>query len=56
MSKGRGIGQGMVSEQLVSKFKSMSKSASDKSQMVSDLISLRNGIETIRRRPQMTKW
>jgi hypothetical protein len=37
----------MASEQFISKFKSGSKSASDNSQMVSDLISLKNKIETI---------
>jgi hypothetical protein len=37
----------MVSEQFISKFKSVSKTASDNSQMVSELISFRNKIETI---------
>jgi hypothetical protein len=37
----------MVSDQFVSKFKSVSKTASDNSQMVSELISLGNKIETI---------
>jgi hypothetical protein len=46
----------MVSGQFILKIKSVSKSASDNSQMVSDLISLRNKIETIRRWPQLTKW
>jgi hypothetical protein len=57
----------VVSNQFVSKIKSVSKTgrlgvelpcirpASDKSQMVSDLISLRNRTETIRRWPQLTK-
>jgi hypothetical protein len=35
----------MVSDQFVSKFKSVSKIAYDNSQMVSELISLRNKIE-----------
>jgi hypothetical protein len=42
------MGHGMVSNKLISKFESVSKSASDNSQMVSDLISLRNTTETIR--------
>jgi hypothetical protein len=46
----------MVSEQFILTFKSESKSASDNSQMVSELISLKNKIETIRRWPQLTKW
>jgi hypothetical protein len=46
----------MVSEQLISNSKRVSKSASDNSQMVSELISLRKRIETIRRWPQLTKW
>jgi hypothetical protein len=37
----------MVSDQLVLKFKSESKTASDNSQMVTDLISLGNKIEAI---------
>jgi hypothetical protein len=41
------MGQGMASEQLISEFKSVSKSASDNSRLVTDLISLRNNIETI---------
>jgi hypothetical protein len=45
----------MVSGQYISKIKSVSRSASDNSQMVIDLISLRNRIGTIRRRPQLTK-
>jgi hypothetical protein len=35
----------MVSEQFISKFKSVSKTASDNSQMVSELISLGNGLK-----------
>jgi hypothetical protein len=46
----------MVSEQFISKFKSGGKSASDNSQMVSDLIRVRNRIRTNGRWPQMTKW
>jgi hypothetical protein len=55
-SKGRGIGQRMVSKQFILKFKSGSKSASDDSQMISDLIRVRNRIRKIIRWPQMTKW
>jgi hypothetical protein len=54
--KGRGIGQRMVSEQFITNFKSGSKSASNNSQMVSDLIRVRNRIRTSIRWPQMTKW
>jgi hypothetical protein len=46
----------MVSDQFVSKFKSDCKAASDNSQMVADLIRVRNGIITIRIWPQMIKW
>jgi hypothetical protein len=46
-SKGIGIGQRMVSDQLVLIFKGESKTASDNSQMVTDLISPGNKIETI---------
>jgi hypothetical protein len=37
----------MASEQLISEFKGLSKSASDNSQLVTDLISLGIKIETI---------
>jgi hypothetical protein len=40
------MGQRMVSEKFISKFKRGSKSASDNSQMVSDLIRVRNRIKT----------
>jgi hypothetical protein len=46
----------MVSEQFTSKFKSVSKSASDKGQMVTDLIRVRNRIRTSRIWPPMIKW
>jgi hypothetical protein len=46
----------MVSEQFISKFKSGSKSASDNSQMASDLIRVRNKIRTGIRWPQMARW
>jgi hypothetical protein len=46
----------MVSDQFFSKFKSDSKAASDNSQIVADLIRVRNGTITIRRWPQMIKW
>jgi hypothetical protein len=46
----------MVPEQLISKFKRVSRSASDNSQMVIDLIKVENRIRTIRRWPQLTKW
>jgi hypothetical protein len=46
----------MVSEQFISKFKSGSKSASDNSQMVNDLIRVRNMIRTSIRWSQMTRW
>jgi hypothetical protein len=52
----RGIGHRMVSEPFISKFKSGSKSASDNSQMVSDLIRVRNRIRTSIRWPQMARW
>jgi hypothetical protein len=42
----------MISEQFISKIKSVSKSAPDNSQMVTDLISLENRIETTRGWPQ----
>jgi hypothetical protein len=45
-SKGKGIGQRMVSKQFISKFESGSKSASDNSQMVNGLIRVRNRIRT----------
>jgi hypothetical protein len=38
------MGQGMVSEQFISNSRSVSKSAYDNSQMVSDLIRVRNRI------------
>jgi hypothetical protein len=50
------MGQRMASEQLISEIKSVSKSASDNSQMVADLIRVKNKIRTIRRLPQMIKW
>jgi hypothetical protein len=43
------MGQRMASEQLILEFKSVSKSASDNSQMVADLIRVRNKIRAIRR-------
>jgi hypothetical protein len=46
----------MVSEQFISKFRSVSKSAYDNSQMVSDLIRVRNGIRASIRWPQMARW
>jgi hypothetical protein len=46
----------MVPDQFVLKFKSESKTASDNSQMVADLIRVRNRIRIIRRWPQMIKW
>jgi hypothetical protein len=54
--EGREIYHRMVSEQVISKFRSGCKSASDKGQMATDLISPRNKIEAIRRWPQLTKW
>jgi hypothetical protein len=50
------MGQRMASEQLISEIKSVSKSASDNSQMVADLIRVKNKIGTIRRWPKMIKW
>jgi hypothetical protein len=38
----RGIGLGMVSEQLISNSRTVSKTTHDNSQMVSDLIMVRN--------------
>jgi hypothetical protein len=38
----RGIGEGMVSEQLISNSRRLSKGAYDNSQMVSNLIRVRN--------------
>jgi hypothetical protein len=52
----RGIGQGMVSEQLISNSRSVSKTTYDNSQMVSDLIRVRNRIRTSSRWLQMSKW
>jgi hypothetical protein len=46
----------MVSEQFTSKFKSVSRSASDKGQMVADLIRVRNRIRTIRIWHPVIKW
>jgi hypothetical protein len=46
MSIRREIGHRMISEQFISKIKSVSKSASDNSQMVSGLIRVRNRIRT----------
>jgi hypothetical protein len=40
------MGQGMVSKQFISSSRSRSKSAYDNSQMVSDLIRVRNRIRT----------
>jgi hypothetical protein len=54
-SGGRGIGHRMVFVPFTSKFKSVSKTASDNIQMVNDLISLRNKTETIRGWPQLTR-
>jgi hypothetical protein len=45
----------MVSEQFPLKFKSIGKSAPDNSQMVSDLIRVRNRIRISIRWPQMTR-
>jgi hypothetical protein len=52
MSIRREIGHRMISEQFISKIKIVSKSAPDNSQMVTDLISLGNRIETTRGWPQ----
>jgi hypothetical protein len=46
----------MVSEQFLSKCKNVSKSASDNSQMVADLIRVRNRISTVRGWPQIINW
>jgi hypothetical protein len=45
----------MVSEQFTSKFESVSRSASDKGQMVANLFRVRNRIRTIRIWPPMIK-
>jgi hypothetical protein len=46
----------MVSEQLILKFRSVSKSASGKGQMVTVLSRGRNKIRTSSRWPQLTMW
>jgi hypothetical protein len=51
----RGIGHRMVSEQFTLKFESVSRSASDKGQMVADLFRVGNRIRTIRIWPPMIK-
>jgi hypothetical protein len=50
------MGQRMVSEQLISNSRRVSKSAYDNHQMVSDLIRVRNRIRASIRWPQMTRW
>jgi hypothetical protein len=50
------MGQRMVSDQLISNSRSVSKSACDNSRMVSDLIRVRNRIRTSSRWPQTTRW
>jgi hypothetical protein len=46
----------MVSEQFTLKIKSVSRSASDKGEMVADLIRIGNMIRTISIWPPMIRW
>jgi hypothetical protein len=50
------MGQRMVSEQFISNSRNVSRSAYDNSQMVSDLIRVRNRIRASIRWPQMARW
>jgi hypothetical protein len=50
------MGQRMVSEQFILNSRSGSKSAHDNSQMVGDLIRVRNRIRESIRWPQMARW
>jgi hypothetical protein len=52
----RQLGHKMVSTKFISKFNSGGKSVSHKSQMVNDLVRVKNMIRRIRIWFQMTKW